>query len=209
MVLKCSVANPWHYLERLRWEYAGCMEHDHEETQPRSLCLLQFSAVQGGAALLCPVFPGTMLPLHWPKATRTGGEIFKTMNQNERITTEYFPFLHYLCFLLTIMENCLTDSQACKGGLQSHAVPLPPAPTVIQILLLLSSISLLLEAVMSSCSSIQRACPWIWGEKHEISEDVSASLQKSYMKYSFSHLTSCYTTPKWLSVILEARMMHI
>ena len=146
--------------------------------------------------MLCHVLPGTVLPLHWPKATRTSGKIFKTMNQNERITTKYFPFLHYQYFLLTRMENCLTDSQACKGGLQSCAVPLSPIPTVIQILLLLSSISLLLEAVMSSCSSIQRACPWIWGEKHEISEDVSASLQKSYMKYSFAHLTSRYTTPK-------------
>lgn len=137
--------------------------------------LLQFSAVQGGATLLHHVFPGTVLPLHWPKSTRTGGEIFKTMNQNKRTTTKYFVFLHYLYFLLTTMESCLTESQACKGGLQSQAVPLSPDPTLTQILLLLSSVSPLLEAVMSSCSSIHKACPWIWGEKHEISEDVSAS----------------------------------
>lgn len=152
--------------------------------------------------VLCYIFIG-------PKQQGLVENFSKPWTRTKEQQQKYFLFLHYLYFLLTIMESCLTESQACKGGLQSQAVPLSPAPTLIQILLLLSSISPLLEAVMNSCSSIQRACPWIWGEKYEISEDVSASLQKSHMKYSFAHLTSRYTTPKWLSVIPEARMMHI
>ena len=44
----------------------------------------------GGATLFHHVFPGTVLPLHWSKATRTGGELFKTMNQNKRTATKVF-----------------------------------------------------------------------------------------------------------------------